>query len=182
GVATVLTRTWDHDLSLAVRAEIVTSLSPGVFVSVHHNAGSVGRLPAPGTETYHQAASAGSRRLAGLIQEEVVAVLAPYELEWIGQGNAGAKYRLNLAGEDYLAMVRRPAPVTSVLAELAYLSNPPEAELLARPEVQRAEGEAVARAFLRYLTTADEGSGYSRPDPVYGPSRRGAPQCQEPAL
>ena len=57
-------------------------------------------------------------------------------------------------------MVRQPKGVAAALAELAFISNPAEADLLADPDVQRVEGEAVARGIIRFLTTADAGSGY----------------------
>jgi hypothetical protein len=81
-------------------------------------------------------------------------------------------------------MLRLTAPVVSVLAELAFISDPPEADLLARPDVQQIEGEAVARGIERYLTTSDPGSGFTdsgpRPDPP--PGSDATPPCRDPQL
>jgi N-acetylmuramoyl-L-alanine amidase len=182
GVTTVLTRTAEYEVSLPTRADIAKSLSPKAFVSVHHNAVPDGPHPGPGTETYYQQASADSKRLAGLVQEEVYKALSAYEAAWVADTDAGAKYRPGSRG-DYYAMLRLPAPVTSVLAELAFITNPPEAALLARPEVRVREGVAVARGILRYLRTPDPGSmftvPYPRDDP---PGDGGARRCQDPEL
>ena len=72
----------------------------------------------------------------------------------------------------------------SVLSEGLFLSNPPEAELLARPDVQLAEGNAVARGVVRYLTTQDPGSGYVEPYPRTQPAGGGGrlSGCVDPPL
>ena len=182
GVSVLSTRTGPYEVVLATRAEIARSLGPRAFVSIHHNAEPDGPTPGPGTETYYQIDSADSKRLAGLIQEEVVRAMSAYRVAWVGDRDAGAKYRPGTRG-DYYAMLRLPRPVVSVLAELAFISNPPEAELLARPDVQQVEGQAVARGILRYLNTGDPGSGfvepYPRPDP---PGVGGGTPCVDPPL
>ena len=88
----------------------------------------------------------------------------------------------NDRGGDYYHVLRETAGVTSVLAELAFISNGPEADLLARPDVQAAEGQAVARGILRYLRTRDPGSGYVTPYPRETPtSGGGGESCVAPA-
>ncbi len=81
--------------------------------------------------------------------------------------------------------------VNVALAELAFISNPAEADLLADPEVQRVEGEAVARGIIRFLTTSDAGSGYVEggqmpPRPRTGAGPRGGgggwDECDDPVL
>ncbi len=186
GVSVLLTRTGDYDVELAPRAEIARALQPHAFVSVHHNAEPDGPRAGPGSETYYQMASADSKRLAGLIYEEIVRALSQYQVAWVADLDAGAKYRPGTRG-DYYAMLRMPGSVVSVLAEFAFISNPPEAELLARPDVQRVEGEALARGILRYLTTSDPGSGFVEPYPRIDPPRNpNAPPpvstCREPQL
>ena len=130
-------------------------------------------------------ASEDSKRLAGLIQEEVFRALSVYRIDWVSDFDAGAKIREGERG-DYYAMLRQPAPVVSVLAELAFVSNPPEAELISRPEVQAVAGAAVARGILRYLNTSDPGSGfttaYPRPPDTGGPPGPPAPPCADPVF
>jgi len=183
GVTAVETRTGDYRLTLDTRAEIARSVAPRAFVSVHHNAEPDGRHEGPGTETYYQIGSDDSKRLAGLLYEEVARALAAYQVTWVGDTDAGAKYRPGQRG-DYYAVLRLPAPVTSVLAELAFISNAPEAELLARADVRAVEGDAVARGILRWLRTDEPGSGFTTPYPRIDPP--GAPSgpgpCTDPPL
>lgn len=185
GVHPLLTRTGDYRITLEARARIAHALSPRAMVSVHHNGDSDGPRDGPGTEIFYQHASADSRRLAGLIYEEVVAALSQYQgVPWQADRDAGVKPRRNDSGGDYYGILRRPAPVVSVLAEFLFLSNPPEAELVARPDVQLAEGNAVARGVLRYLTTNDPGSGYVEPYPRTQPAGGGGgvSGCVDPPL
>ena len=184
-VPTVLTRTADYTLALAPRAEIARNLAPRAFVSVHHNAEPDEPWPRPGSETYYQIGSADSKRLAGLIYEEVAKAMSQYRVAWVADRDAGAKYRQGRQG-DYYAMLRLPGKVVSVLAELAFISNPPEADLIGRDDVQRVEGEALARGILRWLRSPDPGSGftepYPRPEPPSSPGGGGAPPCRDPQL
>ena len=184
GVATLLTRTGDYEVALATRSEIARSVDPKAFVSIHHNAEPDGPRDGPGAETYYQIGSADSKRLAGLLYEEIVKAMSQYKVAWVADTDAGAKYRQGNNG-DYYAMLRQPGKVVSVLAELAFISNPAEAELIARPDVQKVEGEAVARGIIRYLTTRDPGSGftepYPRPSPPSGPGGPGR-ACRDPQL
>jgi N-acetylmuramoyl-L-alanine amidase len=183
GVNVVLTRPGDDRVVLTTRSQLVHKLHPAAFVSVHHNSDPDSPRDTPGTETYYQYRSATSKRLAGLVYEEVVRALSAYQVAWVGDTDAGAKYRLNDRGGDYYHLLRETAGVTSVLAELAFVSNPAEADLLARPDVQRVEGQAVARGILRYLRTRDPGSGYVTPYPRATPtSGGGAEGCVDPAL
>jgi N-acetylmuramoyl-L-alanine amidase len=184
GIPVVLTRTGDYRVTLATRAQVVTSLRPRAFVSVHHNAMPDGPFPRPGTETYFQIGSAPSKRLAGLLWEEVVRALSVYKVAWVADTDAGAKYRPNSSGGDYYGILRSTAGTPAALAELAFLSDPAEAELLARPDVQAAEGRAVARGVIRFLTTSDPGSGFTVPYPRTEPAGPGggAAGCKDPAL
>ncbi len=180
GYTVLLTRTADYELFLPPRAEIARALQPRAFVSIHHNAEPDGPRPGPGSETFYQIASADSKRLAGLLYEEIVQALSAYDIAWVSDADAGAKYRQGQQG-DYYAMLRRPGAVVSVLTEAAFMSNRAEAELLARPDVQKVEGEAIARAIGRYLTTADPGSGFSEPYPRNEPPDTSVPHvCQDP--
>ena len=169
GVTTLLTRTGDYEVELPTRSEIARNVDPKAFVSIHHNAEPDGRREGPGAETYYQIGNADSKRLAGLIYEEIVKAMSQYQVAWVADRDAGAKYRPGRSGGDYYAMLRQPGKVVSVLAELAFISNPPEAELIARPEVQKVEGEAVAKGIIRYLTTRDPGSGFTEPYPRIDP-------------
>ncbi len=184
GTATVLTRTGDYRMTLGTRARVALALRPRAFVSIHHNSEPDGTRAGPGSETYYQVQSPGSKRLAGLIYEEVVRALSVYRVAWVADRDAGAKYRQNSRGGDYYGILRQTGEVTGVLAELAFISNPPEADLLARPDVQQVEGEAVARGILRFLTSDDPGSGYVTPYPRDEPAGPGGGSsgCVDPPL
>jgi N-acetylmuramoyl-L-alanine amidase len=186
GFRTVLTRNAHHGMNLTNRARLALNLQAKAFVSVHHNAAAWAPSSIPGSEMYHQVDSAESKRLAGLIYEEIVAALSVYPVRWVTSG-VGVSWRTRSNGEDWYAMVRQPKGVAAALAELAFLSNPAEAALLADPEVQRVEGEAVARGIVRFLTTTDPGSGYvdggpMPPRPRTGPRGGGANECDDPQL
>lgn len=183
GVTVVMTRGDDTRVVLTTRSALVRKLRPIAMVSIHHNSTPDGPRNDPGTETYYQHLSPQSKRLAGLIYEEVVRALSQYQIPWVGLVDAGAKYRLNSQGGDYYHMLRETGGTPSVIAELAYISDPAEADLLARPDVQRVEGEAVARGILRYLRTQDAGSGYVTPLPRPSSDNGGGPQgCVDPPL
>lgn len=185
GATVVLTRTGDYRVTLGARADIVKALGPPVFISIHHNGGGDGPSQKPGTETYFQVAAPESRRLSGLVYEELFALFSTYDgIAWMADTDAGAKYRTNSSGGDYYGMLRQTAGVTAVLSEALFIANPPEAELLARPEVQQAEAEALARAITRYLTTQDPGSGFTEPYPRTDPAGPGGSSsgCIDPPL
>ena len=184
GVNVIVTRTADYRMTLGARSRIALALKPKAFVSVHHNAEPDGPHDGPGSETYYQVRSAESKRLSGLLYEEIVAALRQFQVAWVGDTDAGAKYRTNSSGGDYYGILRQSAGVVASLVELAFLSNGPEAELLARPDVQQVEGEAVARGLIRYLTTSDPGSGFTEPYPRTTPAGPGGGSagCRDPAL
>jgi len=184
GARVVLTRSADYRMALASRAEIATRLQARAMVSIHHNGDADGPSPRPGTETFFQITSPESRRLSGLVYEEVTAALEAYDVAWVADRDAGAKFRPSAEGGDYYGILRRSAGVPSVLSEALFLSNPPEAELLERGEVRQAEAEAISRAVVRFLTTDDPGSGYVEPYPRTEPAGPGGGTegCLDPPL
>ncbi|HEX7095442.1 MAG TPA: N-acetylmuramoyl-L-alanine amidase [Acidimicrobiales bacterium] len=184
GLTVVLTRYADYKLPIESRTNIVNALKPLVFVSIHHNGGVAAQRSTPGTEVYYQVNDPSSRRLAGLVWEDVFAAFSAYGGPWRGGDDAGAIYRLGRDGSDFYGVLRRTAGVPSVLIEAAYLSHAREADLLARPDVQTAEAAAIARGILRYLTTDHPGSGYMEPNfRGYGSSGGGTfANCTDPKL
>lgn len=184
GFEVVLTRTGDLRMTLATRAAIANQLDAGVFISVHHNAEPDGPSDRPGSETYYQIASGDSKRLAGLLWDELVGALEPYDVAWSADTDAGAKYRLAGSGGDYYGVLRRTAGIPAVLSEALFVSQPPEEALLRRPEVVEAEAGAIADAVVRFLTTDDPGTGFTEPYPRTTPAGPGggATGCIDPAL
>ena len=184
GAVVVLTRTGDYRITLASRAAIAQSLHPTVFISIHHNAAPDEHRTTPGAETYYQVASADSKRASGLIQEELVGAFSAYDIDWVADRDAGAKYRLRSNGGDYYGILSRTAGLATVLSEAAFISNPPEETLLVDPAFQAVEAGAFTRAVIRYVTTADPGSGFVEPYPRTEPagSGGGASGCVDPPL
>jgi N-acetylmuramoyl-L-alanine amidase len=183
GVSAALARTGDYQQTLASRVAVAAAMHPKAFVSIHHNAEPDGPRPqGPGTETYYQtgkevsaAQAAQSKRLAGLIYEEVVKTLSQYSASWVADTDAGAKYRIGDSGNDYYGVLRISGAdgIVGSLAELAFLSNPSEEYLLKRDDVRHAEAAAVARGIVRYLRTNDPGSGFTVPYPRTEPAGGG---------
>ena len=187
-VPVVLTRNGDYRITLEARAKIVEAVKPKAFASIHFNAEPDGPREGPGAETYYQtkgSTPSESKRLAGLVYEEVVKAMSQYPgVAWAADRDAGAKFRTSSSGNDYYGILRRTQGTPAVLAELGFISNPPEAELYARPDVQKVAGEAVANGILRFLRSSDPGSGFVEPYPREQPAGGGggADNCQDPAL
>jgi N-acetylmuramoyl-L-alanine amidase len=184
GAVVVLTRTADYRVTLKTRALIATRLQPTLFISIHHNAEPDGPRAGPGAETYFQILSPESRRAAGLVYEELVASFSRFDADWVADTDAGAKYRPRDDGGDYYGILSRSAGTPTVLSEAAFISNPTEEALLRTPEFRAAEAEALTRAVIRYVTTADPGSGFVEPYPRTAPAGPGGGSsgCEDPPL
>lgn len=175
GATVVLTRDRDYEMTLQDRADIAKRLAPAAFVSIHHNGGADGPSTKPGTETYYQHTSAESKRLAGLLYQDVQRTFAGRAgVTWWANVDAGAKYRIGESGDDYYGILRLAKGVPSAISEGLFLSaSASEAALLARPDVQAAEAQAIATAIHRFVVTDDDGSGYVTPIPRTTPAGGG---------
>jgi N-acetylmuramoyl-L-alanine amidase len=188
GISAIPTRTSDYRVAITARAAIVNAVKPKAVVSIHHNSSPSHLRDTPGTEIFHQAvgaSSAESRRLAGLVYEEVTAMLARLEVaEWAATPRPGAKPRPNSNGDDFYGMLRRTQGIPTALAEIGFISNEQEERRYAEPAVQKAVGEAVARGIVRFLTTRDPGSGFVTPPRLADDDRRGGGtgNCEDPPL
>lgn len=185
GVETVLTRADDYRATLAFRVTLAAAAGAKTLVSIHHNADPDGPAERPGTETFYQYRSPASKRLAGLVYEEGVAALAGFSAQWVGDRDAGAKWRLNSRGDDYYGVLRRAGQegITATLAEMLFISNPSEEALLRREDTRAAEAQALSGAVLRFLRTGDPGSGFTTPYPRTAPAGPGGGRagCVDPS-
>lgn len=185
GISVVLTRTSDYRMPIRVRAAIADQLGALVLVSIHHNAPTPtpGPTNGPGTEVFIQAGSDESRRLGGLLHEEIVSALSVFDADWASRSDAGVLTVVNESGEDAYGINRYPF-TTSALAELAYLSNPTEALVLATDEYRQAAAFAVAGAIIQFLSSDDGGSGFVDEPRLFTPSGAtgGADGCIDPTL
>ena len=185
GAKVVLTRTADYRISITTRAEIAQRLKPPVFISIHHNGGHDEERATPGTEVFFQIASPESKRLAGILYEELYAFFSGFDgVTWWADRDAGAKPRANQSGGDYYGMLRRTNGITAVLSEAAFLNNPAEEALLVRPDVQQGEADAIASAVRRFMLGNDQGSGFVEPYDRTEPagSGGGTSGCEDPPL
>jgi len=153
----------DYEAGLLFRATLAGSAGAGALISIHNNASPDGPFEGPGSEIFYMFKDPDSRRLGGLLIEEMWRSFAAFDVAWMGDLDAGAKYRLQEDEEtDYYGILRR-ALVPSVIAEGAFISSEPEEALLAAPEFRQAYAEAIYRALVRFVTTDDQGSGFTTP-------------------
>ncbi|MGI8426144.1 MAG: N-acetylmuramoyl-L-alanine amidase family protein [Actinomycetota bacterium] len=185
GIETMITRTDDYRATLGFRTALASAARPDLMISIHHNADPDGKTDRPGSETYYQIGAPASKRLAGLMYEEAIRVLTPLKADWVGDTDAGAKWRPNSSGGDYYGILRlaRRAGVTAILAEMAFVSNPSEEALLGKEETRDLEAEAVAQAVTRFLGSKDPGSGFTTPYPRSAPAGPGGGRtgCTDPS-
>ncbi len=142
GVNVEYTRTDDSYLTLTERAEYANDLNAALFVSIHNN--SATNAEAHGTETYYYAPISDFEliwqkeeraRLAEAIQSQLVEIL--------GRRDRGVKQN------NFTVLVKTKMP--SALAEVCFLSNPTENELLVNKNYQERAAEAIASGILEYL-------------------------------
>lgn len=183
GITVALTRTADYQVPLSVRSELADRLGARALVSIHHNGPSGRPSTRPGTEVFVQQDVEESRRLGGLVWQHVTDALQRFDIEWTTASDAGVLVVRKDTGEASYGMLRFPS-TPSVLAELAYLSNPDEAELLATPEYRRVVSLALADAIEAWLRTDDPGAGYVDDARVFTPSAAtgGVEGCVDPPL
>lgn len=160
GYSVLLTRRTDIRIPLKSRADIANALNPRAFVSIHHNGGATRPQPEPGTELFVDAGNPESRRLGGILFEEITERLSAYEADWVGSWRNGVSARLNSEGADLYGLHRYTPGIVSVITEAGYLSNASEAELYADNDVQWSHGRAIAEGLMRWHRTSDAGSGY----------------------
>lgn len=173
GDARVFLTTIGQHSALRYRAVLSNSLQADAFVSVHNNALPDEISRQPGTEVYYSQ-KPGSKRLAGLLYEELFDALKRFKIQWGRDPFPGAKYRLSQEhGGDYYAVLRQSTQ-PAVIVESMFITNPPEEELLRTRHVQAIIADALARGIKRFIMTDDPGSGFQ--DPYAEPT----PQCPIP--
>ena len=183
GVSVELLRDADYRIPIRVRAQLADLIAPRAFVSIHHNTPASRPSPDPGTEVFVQTSSEESRRLGGLLYEEVFGALSQFDVEWTSRDDAGVLTVVNDEGEDAYGIARYPV-TPSALVEMAYLGNESEAVLLATPEYLDAAAVSLADGIERFLTTQDPGSGFVEAPRLFNPSGStgGTTGCVDPAF
>ena len=155
------------------------------MVAIHNNAGWELRLDRPGSDVYYQSQIVESRRFAKIMVEELLRSFAPFEADWVGAVETGAKSRLSPreGNLQYYGILRR-SEMPTVIAEGVYIANQSEADLLATPEFRQAYATAIYRSLVRFLTSDDDGNGSDTdPEIWYGNAGSGdaRPECVIPS-
>jgi N-acetylmuramoyl-L-alanine amidase len=150
----------DYEAGLFYRSFLANAAKADAMVSIHNNAGWEVRTATPGTDVYYQSQIAESRRFARIMVEELLRSFAPFDADWVGAVESGAKSRLSPreGNLQYYGILRR-STMPTVITEGAYIANQSEADLLAAAGFRQAYAEGVYRALIRFLTTDDVGGG-----------------------
>lgn len=158
----VLTRERDFEATLEFRTALADALRADAAISVHLNSSPDGPRSTPGTETFGSTADGVGRRFSGLVYEHLRRYTQTLPGPFVGDRDAGAKYRVGRDGRDYYGLLRR-AHRPYVISEALYISSAHEAALVARPEVRTGLAKALADALVAFTTTRAPGSGWVRP-------------------
>ena len=185
GMTVVLTRESDFRLPIITRAEIATVLEADLFLSIHHNAGIDAPSAGPGSEFYFQVADPESRRLAGIMWEEVYAALSAYDIGWVAMSDAGGDLPRGSRGPRLLRRAAPPGRGDLGARRAGLPVEPGRGRPAGHPGVPGGRGGGVGpgdRALVR--DRRDPGSGFN--DPIfrgYGPSGAGRLEgCVDPPL
>jgi len=132
GVAAVLTREGDTDISLKDRSD--KAKGAAMFVSIHHNSQSGHEDPLMRRGAYVYYGSASSKGLA----ETVMSTLAETGVK------ANGVRRANYA-------VLLPTEYPAVLVECCYMSHPGDEAMLLRDDFLRREGQAIGKGIIEFI-------------------------------
>lgn len=162
GVVVTLTREGDADLSTAARGAVAPATGAQALVSIHHGEPGSASTTTARPEVFHQIDDEQSRRLGGLLHEELALAFGQFDQEWAALVEPGVKPLLNQRGDDFFGVLQRSAGTPSVHVEVAAL-GPSERSLLSTEQGRAAEAQALAEGLVRFLVTADQGSGFVDP-------------------
>ena len=145
-VKTVMTRRADEGLDsrkngskkvedLKNRCALIRKSKPDCVVSVHQN--SYQDAAIRGAQTFYYADSAEGKRLAQLIQQQLISHVAP------------DNHREAKGNKSYYLLKKTDAPI--VIAECGFLSNPEEEKLLKTAEYQEKTAWAIYMGVMAFL-------------------------------
>jgi N-acetylmuramoyl-L-alanine amidase len=129
----VMIRDKDEYVKLSERCNIANNEKADLFISIHANAADA--ESAEGFETLHYPTSTGGKKLAGLIQEEVIRDLNPRD--------RGLKERKNL-------YVLKNTHMPAVLIEMGFITNIEEEKKLNNDDYLKLMMNDVVNAVRRY--------------------------------
>lgn len=125
---------------LMKRVELIEESGACVAVSIHQN--SYTDASCKGAQTFYYTDSAEGARLAGILQEQLKAVLK--------DGN----HRVEKGNDSYYMLKKSTVP--TVIAECGFLSNPEEEALLTSEDYQEKIAWALHLGILEYLNTSGQ--------------------------
>ena len=133
GAEVIMTRTTDATVSLTARRDLTNAEDPDAFLSIHCN--SFGEASAHGTETFWwTSGNAADQALATDVQNRMLAAF--------GLTNRGVKQA------NFTVITSNPP---ASLAEMMFISNQAEFDLMNSPSTRAAAAEAFYRAFADFL-------------------------------
>lgn len=146
GIHVILSRNTDCSLEdagvsnvkasdLKNRKLLITENKPDCAVSIHQNS-----FPDPaqhGAQVFYHPSNQKGKLLASLIQAQTVHLTAEENTRKIK------------ANSDYYLL--RDNPIPTVIAEVCFLSNPSEAEMITDPSMQDKAAFAIAMGIMQYL-------------------------------
>ena len=144
GVKTYMMRTDDVAVALSDRPEIANDLNAALYLSVHSN--SFKNHEVNGTTVLYYAAEKETGKFSGktfanLLQKEMVSALGTYD-------------RGLMDGSEMYVIRKTTMP--SVIAEMAFISNPDDREKLASDQYRKKVAYGMARAVIKSLNMMAE--------------------------
>ena len=134
GFEVMLTRDKDKFISLSARVEMAKEKNAGIFLSIHNNASN--KSYTQGTETFVATdCSNNDMELAEIVQSRLIKEL---KLE-----DRGIR-------KDNFYVIRN-TPMTSILVELAFISNPHEESLLSNDLFKEKAASAISDSLKEYM-------------------------------
>lgn len=140
GAKVIMTRSDDRKLTLQQRVDVAIQNNADIFVSIHHNTHP--NSMTNGTIIFHYNRG-NSGKLASLVQNEVVKATNYKDL----QSRFGNYY------------VLRENPVTSILAEIGFLSNYNEEIKLRSEKQQELAADGLFKGILQYFSSLNTSEG-----------------------
>ncbi|USG64084.1 SH3 domain-containing protein [Brevibacillus ruminantium] len=140
GAKVIMTRSDDRKLTLQQRVDVAIQNNADIFVSIHHNTHP--NSATNGTIIFHYNRG-NSGKLASLVQNEVVKATSYKDLQ--------ARF-----GDYY---VLRENTVTSILAEIGFLSNYNEEIKLRSEKQQELAAEGLFKGILQYFSSLNTNGG-----------------------
>ena len=133
GVTVLMTRNEDKFISLADRAKYANEAGADYFISIHINGAKDPQ--ANGIETYHHPNSIKGKEIAEQVQDRMIKLLKRRD-----RGVKTAKF----------AVLRKTA-MPAILAEVGFISNPEEQELMKTCTFKYMAAKSIAQGLIYYI-------------------------------